>query len=89
MCADKWTIDKLGNTNYQTWKFQMKHLLLVKDLYDIVDGSEAPPVESADQQTKAAYRARYRKAFSAIALSVSSDLLYLITDTEAADLTWK
>ena len=54
-----------------------------------MDGSEAPPVEFADQQTKAAYRARHCKKFSAIALSVSSDLLYLITDTEAPNVVWQ
>ncbi|XP_067949829.1 uncharacterized protein [Watersipora subatra] len=89
MDSDKWTIDKLDSQNYQTWKFQMKHILLVKVLYDIVDGAAKAPEGSADQALKFDFKSRYRKAFSVIALSVSTELLYLITDTEAPDVAWK
>ena len=27
---EKWSIDKLDSVNWNTWKFQMKHLLLAK-----------------------------------------------------------
>ena len=33
-------IDKLDGKNWSTWKFQMKHLLLAKGLWGLVDGSE-------------------------------------------------
>ena len=52
MCADKWMVDKLDNTNYPTWKFQMKHMLLMKELYDVVDGTEEKPADSADAAVK-------------------------------------
>ena len=28
----KWSIDKLDGSNWVTWKFQMRHLLLAKEL---------------------------------------------------------
>ena len=37
---EKWSIDKLSGTNWATWKFQMKHLLLAKELWGVVSGSE-------------------------------------------------
>ena len=37
---EKWAIDKLDGANWTTWKFQMKHLLLAKELWRIVDGTE-------------------------------------------------
>ena len=36
--VDKWSIDKLDSSNWTTWKFQMKHLLLAKGLWGIVNG---------------------------------------------------
>lgn len=37
---EKWTVDKLDNSNWSTWKFQMRHLLLAKGLWSLVDGSD-------------------------------------------------
>ncbi len=31
---------RLGSENWITWKFQMRHLLMAKDLWKYVDGSE-------------------------------------------------
>ena len=40
METDKWSIDKLGNSNWITWKFQMRHYLLSKGLWKYVDETE-------------------------------------------------
>lgn len=87
--GDRWSIDKLNHNNYQTWKFQIKHLLKAKDLYNIVDGSETAPAAAAEANVKARYQQRYNMAFSTIVLSVSTELLYLITDTEEPTTAWK
>ena len=48
---EKWTIDKLNGGNWSTWKFQMRHfLLLVKGLWGYVDGTEQLP-GNANAQT--------------------------------------
>ena len=36
----KWSINKLDGSNWTTWKFQMRYLLLVKELWGYVDGTE-------------------------------------------------
>ena len=88
MNTDKFNIDRLDNTNYQAWKFQMKHLLRAKELYDIVEGIETPPAADADARVKSLYQSRVNIAFSTIALSISTDLIYLISDTEDPVDAW-
>ena len=38
---EKWSIEKLNESNWNAWNFQMKHLLMAKGLRSLVDGSEA------------------------------------------------
>ena len=35
-----WSIDKLDSSNWTTWKFQIKHLLLARGLWGLVKGTE-------------------------------------------------
>ena len=50
---EKLVIDKLDGSNWTTWKFQIRHLLLAKGLWGHVDGSAAAPVgEGEDVQKK-------------------------------------
>ena len=35
---EKWLIDRLDGKNWMTWKFQMRHLLLGKELWGFVHG---------------------------------------------------
>ena len=60
---DKWAIEKLNGSNWSTWKFQMKHVLLAKDLWGLVDGTEAEPAEDAAARVLADYRKRSQKAY--------------------------
>ena len=67
----------------------MKHFLLAKDLWGLVDGAEAEPAEGAAACVLADYRKRSQKAFSVIALVVSSSQLYLVTSCEQPGQAWK
>ena len=80
---ERWTIEKLdGEANWSTWKFQMKHLLLVKDRWGFVDGTEPVPTEEATAEVKADYRKRSQKAFSVLILAIAPFQLYLVTSCE-------
>ena len=35
---EKWSIDRLDGTNWSTWKFQMKHVLLANELWEWIGG---------------------------------------------------
>ena len=84
---EKWSVDKLDSTNWMTWKFQVRHLLLAKGLWGFVDGSEVLP-ENPSAQVRAEFEKKSQKAFSNIALAISTPQLYLITSFEKPKDAW-
>ena len=78
---DKLAVDKLDGSNWITWKFQLKHFLRARGLWKYVDGS-AVLAEGATAEQRAKYESESQKAFSFIAMSVSTTQLYLITSCE-------
>lgn len=65
----------------------MKHLLMVKGLWNLVDGSE---VLASDESVAAValLQSRLHKAFSTIVLAVDSAQLYLVTSCEEPKQAW-
>ena len=84
---EKWSIEKLDSSNWTTWKFQMRHLLLAKGLWGHVDGTEVL-AEDANAQAQAEFRKKSQRAFSTIVLAVSTSQLYLITSCEQPKDAW-
>ena len=84
---EKWSIDRLDGKNWMTWKFQMHHLLLGKDLWGFVDGTETLPAE-AMAQDRTAFGKRTQKALPAIVMAVSPSQLYLITSCDTPKKAW-
>jgi hypothetical protein len=67
---DAYRIELLqGSSNYRTWKFSMKMVLQAKDLWEVVSGDEAKPV---DEKAAQAWEKKARKALAAIALTLSA-----------------
>lgn len=86
MAHEKLSVDKLTEENYSSWKFQMKHYLSANGYYGIVNGTENEPTNSSDRE---AFKKRYERAFSAVVLSVSSELIYLIRECNTPNEAWK
>lgn len=84
---DKWTIDKLNGSNWTTWKFQMKHLLLGRELWSVVDGSETL-ADGAGAEAQSSFDKKCQKALSTLVLSISSSQLYLITSFDKPKDAW-
>ena len=84
---EKWTIEKLNGANWSTWKFQMKHLLLAKELWGVVDGSETL-AEGATAAVRSEFQKRSQKAFSTLALAIVTSQLYLVTSCETPKDAW-
>ena len=84
---EKWSIDKLDGSNWNTWKFQMKHLLMAKGIWGLVDGSEVL-AHDAMPAAQALYWSRLQKAFSTIVLAIDRAQLYLITSCEEPKQAW-
>ena len=84
---DSWKIEKLDGSNWLTWKFQMRHLLLAKGLWGYVDGSEKLE-DTASALQKKEFNKKSQMAFSTIVMAVSSSQLYLITSCERPNDAW-
>ena len=65
----------------------MKHLLLAKGLWEIVDRTEVVRQNTMAQQ-EAEFKKKSQKAFTTIVMSISSSLLYLITSGKAPTVAW-
>ena len=76
---EKWSAEKLDGSNWTTWKFQMKHLLRAKGLWQVVEGTEVQPKEA---QAAAEFQKKSEKALATIVLGISSSKLYLTTSCE-------
>ena len=72
---EKWTIEKLSGANWSTWKFQMKHLLLAKELWGMVDGTETL-AEDAATTARSEFQKKSQKAFSTLVLAIGTSQLY-------------
>lgn len=85
---EKWSMDKLdGSSNWMTWKFQMKHLLLGKGLWGYVDGSDVLP-NAANEEERKAFTRRTQMAVSTIVMGISTAQLYLVTSCETPKEMW-
>ena len=63
-------IEKLNGANFQSWKFQIKLVLMERDLYGFIDGSEIRPLDTAQEGVRRKFKARSEKAYSLITQSV-------------------
>ena len=84
---EKWSIEKLDGSNWNSWKFQRKHLLMAKGLWSLIDGSEVLASE-ASVAAEALFQSRLHKAFSTIILAIDSAQLYLVTSCEEPKQAW-
>ena len=76
----------LKEGNYPTWKVQVKMCLMKDDLWGIVNGTEAAPVDPSDL---AKFEKRKDRALATIVLSVDPKLLYLIGDPTEPNSVYK
>ena len=81
-------IEKLDGTNYKTWKFNCKLLLMSKSLWEIVDGSKEAPAATEDAKVKQNFKSKQNQAYSIIALSISKDIQIFITCTNDPKKAW-
>ena len=84
---EKWSIEKLESSNWMTWKFQMKHLLLAKELWGFIDGTEVIR-EGATAVARTEHQKKAQKALSTLVMAISTSQLYLITSCEKPKDAW-
>jgi hypothetical protein len=78
---------QLDGSNWPTWKFQMKHLLLTKGLWNVVDGTEVL-ADDATAAARAEFVKRSQRGYSTIVLAIGTSELYLLTSSEHPKEAW-
>ena len=82
-------IQKLsGSEEYFNWKFDMEMLLIGKDLWDIVQGTEVL-ADDATEKARNDFRKRDNKARSIICLSINSDLKIYVRNCNSSKEAWE
>ncbi|CAB4020330.1 Retrovirus-related Pol poly from transposon TNT 1-94 [Paramuricea clavata] len=82
-------IDKLNGKNYQSWKYNVKLVLMERGLWGFTqEGKEIPPDEDATNAVKNAFQLRSDKAYSLIALNVEKHLQIHISSTTDPLAAW-
>ena len=87
----KVVIDPLNGSNYQSWKFNVKLILMDRGLWGIVSGVEtAPKASDEDKKEKEIkeFLLRSQKAYSQIALTVKKDLQIHVANTDDPKKAW-
>ena len=83
-------IEKLNGKNYQSWKYNIKLVLMERGLWGFTQpGQETPPEAGASISVKNAFRLRSDKAYSLIALNVEKDLQVHISSVSEPLLAWE
>ena len=81
-------IEKLNADNYHTWKFNLKMILKMKNLWDIVTGTETVAV-GATPTKRLEFKKRDDQAHSIICLSVKESLQIYVRNTDTGQEAWK
>ena len=83
-------IEKLNGKNYQSWKYNIKLVLMERGLWGFTQPEqETPPEAGASISVKNAFRLRSDKAYSLIALNVEKDLQVHISSVSEPLLAWE
>ncbi len=83
-------IEKLNGRNYQSWKYNVKLVLMERGLWGFTqEGIEQPPDENATDAAKRSFQLRSDKAYSLIALNVEKHLQVHIFGTTEPLKAWQ
>jgi hypothetical protein len=79
--------ERFGGQNYPTWKYKMRMVLIDKDFWNIVDGSETLEAGASLKKRKA-FQQRENKAHATIVLSLHDNQLFLVKSATTATDAW-
>ena len=74
-----------GIIDYRTWKYSIKMVLMVKDLWEVVDGTEVKPSEEKEALT---WMKKSQNALAYISLSLAPLEQHHILDCTTAKEAW-
>jgi len=77
-------IEKLTENNYESWKLQMRSILMCNDLWEYVSGGIVKTEKNAE-----VWIIKDQKALSLIMLGVSCEQLNYVKKTETSQIAWE
>ncbi|UYV61328.1 hypothetical protein LAZ67_1004381 [Cordylochernes scorpioides] len=80
-------VEKLTGSNYRSWKFNMKMLLIERGLWECVINEEAIDADE-DQRKYEKTKIKQEKALATIALSISTEQQIHVIDCKTASEAW-
>ena len=82
-------IEPLSGKNYQSWKYNIKLVLMERGLWGLVEGTEGAPHSTATDAVQNVYHLRSDKAYYLIILSVDKSLQVHISLTSDPRAAWE
>ena len=70
-------IEPLNGNNFQSWKYNMKLILMERGLWGFIQGTESSPAAGAAADIVNAYKLKSDKAYSLIALSIENHCKFI------------
>ncbi|KAI5651515.1 gag-polypeptide of LTR copia-type domain-containing protein [Phthorimaea operculella] len=84
--SNQTAVEKLNSSlNYSSWSFTMKNLLIVSDLWDVVDQPEEKLTELGEQ----AFKRLDAKAKARICLNLEKHVFPVVINAETSSETWE
>jgi hypothetical protein len=81
-------IEPLNRDNYVSWSEDLKAILLDRDAWEIVKGTEEAPPDTESLKVRKEYQTRVNRGYSTIYLNTSKELRNLISETENPKVAW-
>ena len=78
----------LNESNFPTWKIQLKMYLISQDLFGVVNETEVAPADTTTAEYSR-YAKKRDKALAAIVLAIEPRLLYIIGEPQEPSEVWK
>ena len=85
-------IESLTGSNYQSWKYNIKLVLMDRGLWGYVSGDEIAPIATEEDKKEKEikeYRLKCEKAYSVIALNILKNLQIHISSTTSPKTAWE
>ena len=89
--SDTLKIEPLDGSNYANWKFNVQLVLMERDLWGFIEGTETKPEATQDDKKEKEIKEflkRSRKAYTTIALSVHKSLQIHVKSTTDPKKAW-
>ncbi|XP_055947125.1 uncharacterized protein LOC129980766 [Argiope bruennichi] len=83
------SLPKLGDFNYNSWKRDLKVLLMEKGFWEFIIGTAKPCPDDVSDRDKHVYELRKQRAYTTIYMGVERKYQTLISDTEDGKIAWE